>query len=192
MPRRVLALAIAIAPLACGPPPAERKPIAEEKIGTIEAIESKKPPDASSPTPSASSTSVTSVPVPDVPDQPDTSAKVADLCPPKGRKPDLSKLASNRCRDKRPSRQVLLAELRGLEQLVASAPAGAPDREQNLIKLAVGYAQLECALATACTSKERDTPSLSDDIPLSEARRKTEAQCASLRSEFPKSKRQCP
>jgi len=69
--------------------------------------------------------------------------------------------------------------------------ANAPEREELVFKLAQGYAILECSLAAACT-KSRSESVTSEEIPLTEAKKKTEEYCSTLKSDFPKSKRHCP
>jgi hypothetical protein len=69
--------------------------------------------------------------------------------------------------------------------------SSAPDREDMLVRLAVGYAQLECSIAGAC-AKTRDANATPDEITVVEAKKKTEDYCTMLKSDFPKSKRQCP
>lgn len=67
----------------------------------------------------------------------------------------------------------------------------APEREELVFRLAQAYAFLECSLAAAC-AKSRDASAAPDEISLAEAKKKTEEYCASLKSDFPKSKRRCP
>lgn len=192
MPRRRLALLLAIPAIvavACGGPPPERKPIAEEKIGTFDAIPTRQPMSADASAPSPSST----VPEPPDPQEP-RPPKVADLCPPKGQRIDLSRLASKAgCPRKPQPRPAILSEARSFEQLLSSTSSGSNDREAVVLKLALAYGHLECVLKEACESKkDRNANQLPDDIPLADARRKTEQYCATLREEFPRSKRQCP
>jgi len=200
MLRRVRTVLV-IALLSCGGPPTDRKPLAQESIGTNTGV----PPSTSTPVdsdasapPTPSSTSATNDPTPQSPpDPPDPSAppsKVADLCGPKGKKPDFSRLAAKGgCKEKRPARSAIHTDIRGTEQLFAATVANTPDRELALYRLAQGYAQLECSLAAACANaKERETPVLPDDITAADAKRKTEQNCATLKSEFPKAKRSCP
>lgn len=117
---------------------------------------------------------------------------MADLCPPKGQKPDLSRLAmKGGCKNQGRLRPRQLIELRSNEQLLASMQPNQPEREELVAKLAVGYAQLECSIAAAC-AKSRDANATPDEITLVEAKKKTDDYCSTLKSDFPKSKRHCP
>lgn len=95
------------------------------------------------------------------------------------------------CKTTVKSRSKHLADLRSNEQLLASMQANAPEREELVFRLAQGYAVLECSLASAC-AKARDANATPDEIPLSEAKKKTEDYCSTMKSDFPKSKRHCP
>lgn len=86
----------------------------------------------------------------------------------------------------------MLSDIRNNEQLLASTLPNTPDRELALFKIAQGYSQLECSLAAACATTARETAALPEDMTIAEARKRTEQHCATLKGEFPKSKRQCP
>jgi hypothetical protein len=185
--------------VACAPGLSERKPLDHQPIGTgvLGGPSAPLPTTAPSPStsdPGASSTSTTTEPVAASPSAAPSGASgtVADLCPPKGQKPDLSRLAAKSgCKSAVKSRSTHLSDLRSNEQLLASMQSNAPEREELVFRLAQGYAALECSLASAC-GKARDAKVGSDEIPLTEAKKKTDDFCSTMKSDFPKSKRHCP
>jgi hypothetical protein len=184
---------------ACSSPSA-RRPLAQEPIGTgvpggpVASLPTSTTTSTSSPEP-ASTSNAKAEPAPSTTSSSSPSGSapstVGDLCPPKGHKPDLSRLSTRTgCKNvKQRPRQ--LADLRSTEQLLASMQPSAPEREEMVVRLAVGYAQLECSIAAAC-AKARDTNATPDEITIVEAKKKTDEYCSMLKSDFPKSKRQCP
>lgn len=197
--RRFAASAMFSLVVACAPGLSERKPLAQQPIGTgvvggpIATLPTAAAsPSSSDPGTSAASTSTEPATPTAATSSSGTAGTVADLCPPKGQRPDLSRLAAKSgCKTTLKSRSSHLSDLRGNEQLLASMQGNAPEREELVFRLAQGYAALECSLATACT-KSRDSKASSDEIPTTEAKKKTDEFCSTLKSDFPKSKRHCP
>jgi hypothetical protein len=185
--------------VACTPGLAARKPLDQQPIGT--GVPGG--PSATLPTTAAAPSSFDAAPLPSMTSEagaPSTASSgaatgapstIAPLCPPKGQKPDLSRFAAKSgCKAPKP-RSKQLAELRSNEQLLASMQANAPEREELVFRLAQGYAILECTLAAAC-AKSRDASATPDEISLADLKQKTDEYCATIRSDFPKSKRHCP
>lgn len=202
-PTALAIIALIALVVACNTIPA-RQPLAQQPIGTgvpggpsaTPAMSA--PTSASEPSPSATAnptanpTSEPAQATGSSSSPPGPPSTVADLCPPKGQKPDISRLAAKGgCKNQGKQRSRQLAELRSNEQLLASMQPNAPEREELVAKLAVGYAQLECSIAAAC-AKSRDANATPDEITVVEAKKKTDDFCSTLKSEFPKSKRQCP
>lgn len=200
--RRLAAIVLVTLLVACAPGLSPRKPLDQQPIGTgvlggpaatlpTVATSSSKSPASEPATPAAGGSSE-----PATPEKPSGASPaggtVAELCPPKGQRFDLSRLATKSgCKGQAKARSKQLDDLRGNEQLLASMQAAAPEREELVYRLAQGYAALECSLATACT-KTRDAKATPDEMPLVEVKKKTEEYCASMKSDFPKSKRHCP
>lgn len=185
---------------ACTPGLAARKPLDQQPLGT--GVPGG--PSATLPTTAAApSSSDPATPSASTGSEPSSSSSpasggataaagtIAELCPPKGQKADLSRFAAKTsCKAPKP-RARQLADLRSNEQLLASMQANAPEREELVFRLAQGYAFFECSLAAAC-AKSRDASATPDEISLAEAKKKTDDYCSSLKSDFPKSKRHCP
>ena len=198
--RRLAAPAMFSLVVACAPGLSEHKPLAQQPIGTgvvggpIATLPTEAAPSSSSDSGTAAAPTTTEPATPASSPSAACSAAgtVAELCPPKGQKPDLSRLAAKSgCKTAVKSRSSHLTDLRSNEQLLASMQANAPEREELVFRLAQGYAALECSLATAC-AKARDSKTGEGEIPITEAKKKTDDYCATMKSDFPKSKRHCP
>jgi hypothetical protein len=194
MRRRVTAALISSL-VACGGTLTAREPLPQEPIGTgVPGGPSATLP-TSGPTPgdpaSTAGAGTATEPAAGSGSSATPAPTVADLCPPKGQKPELSRFGvKSSCKAAKP-RSKQLSDLRSNEQLLASMQPNAPEREELVFRLAQGYALLECSIASAC-AKSRDASTSPDEIPLAEAKRKTDDYCATMRSDFPKSKRRCP
>ena len=199
--RRLAATALVTSFVACAPGLSPRKPLDQQPIGTgvLGGPSATRPTSAPSQSADSAAPSTTAAGSSSEPEKPAASASppaaagtVADLCPPKGQRFDLSRLAAKSgCKGQTKTRSKQLDDIRGNEQLLASMQSNAPEREELVYRLAQGYGALECSLATACT-KTRGEKTTPDEMPLVDVKKKTEEYCSTLKSEFPKSKRHCP